>query len=113
MDNLTKDSKLSVSGNLEIGKDAAVEINKGISSLGNNIGLAATVGAVATCVTKVISKTSLPPIQKIGIVLVVSIIDCGIHVLGNLLNKLTNNKINIVSRSFSGSNLANIKKKFI
>lgn len=41
---------------------------KTLDSVGNNIGLAGTVAAVAGGVTKVIFKSSIPPLQKVGIV---------------------------------------------
>ena len=97
-----EDSKLSLNNKveIEIGKEAAVELKKSISSLGNSLGFAATVSAITTAVSKVISRTSLPPILKVCIVLFAGIFGCCLHVVGNLLN-------NRVSESFSRSNLPN------
>ena len=57
---------VSISGNINIGKEAGYEINNGISSLGHNIGLAATVGGVSAAVGKGIAKSSLPLFKKQG-----------------------------------------------
>jgi hypothetical protein len=58
--NYIKDTKV----NIEIGKEAAIEISKGISTLGTNIGLGATVAGVFTAAAKGISKSSLPLYKK-------------------------------------------------
>jgi len=86
-----KNPNISIGAKVEIGKEAAAEISKGVSTIGSNVGLAGTVGAVSAGVAKVISKTSLPPVQKAGIVMVGSLIGGGIHVGASSLNRLNNN----------------------
>ena len=66
--NDNKNTNISLGANVEIGKDAAFELSKGINSAGSNIGLAGTVGAVTTGVAKVVSKSSIPPLQKAAVV---------------------------------------------
>jgi hypothetical protein len=65
---LDDNNKVSVSAkaNINIGKEAAIEISKGISTLGTNIGLGATIAGVSAAVAKGISKSSIPPVQKAG-----------------------------------------------
>ena len=106
---------LGVGANVEIGKEAAVEISKGISSVGSNVGFAATVGAVTTGVAKVLAKSSLPPTQKAGIVVMSSLIGAGIHVTGSAANRLNNmesSTTNIAGVN-TNNNIGNNISKFI
>ena len=88
IDDPNKNPNISIGARVEIGKDAATEISKGISSVGSNVGLAGTVGAVTAGVSKAVAKSSIPPMQKAGIVLGGAIIGGGIHVAGSALNRL-------------------------
>lgn len=101
-DSNKNNNNVSIHGKVEIGKDAATEISKGISSIGSNIGLAGTVGAVTVGVSKVVCKGSLPPVQKASIVLGSSVIGAGIHIGASALNRLNNNK-----ESYATNNLFN------
>ena len=65
------------------------EIGKGISSVGSNVGLAGTIGAVSAGVAKVLGKSSLPPVQKVGVVVAGYLIGAGIHVGASAINKST------------------------
>lgn len=78
---------VSIGAKVEIGKDAATEISKGISSVGSNVGLAGIVGAVTASVAKVVAKSSMPPVQKAGIVIGSSVIGAGIHIGASALNR--------------------------
>lgn len=100
---IDKDPKVNIGASIEIGKDAATEISKGISSLGSNIGLAATVGSVTAGVSKVVCKTSLPPLQKAGIVVAGSAIGGAIHVGASALNKLNNTPCSNIPTSKTSS----------
>jgi hypothetical protein len=100
-----KNPKVSIGANIEVGKEAAAEISRGISSVGSNIGLAATVGTVSAGVAKVIAKSSLPPVQKAGIVVAGSIIGGGIHIGASAINRLNN--IVVSSNSISTSDTTN------
>lgn len=82
---------VSIGARVEIGKDAATEISKGISSVGSNVGLAGTIAAIFSSVAKVIGKNSMPPVQKAGVVIDSSIIGAGIHMGASALNKLNSN----------------------
>ncbi len=86
-----KDSvNLSANANLNIGKEAAIEISKGISNVGNNLGLGATVAGVSTAVAKGISKSYLPPLQKAGVIVAGSAIGGIIHVAASAINRNAN-----------------------
>jgi len=71
---------VNIGASIEIGKDAAADLSKGVSILGQNIGLAGSIGALSGSVAKVISKTPLPPIQKAGIVIAAGLAGAGIHI---------------------------------
>lgn len=99
--NEDKEPKISIGAKVEIGKEAATEISKGIGSLGSNIGLAGSIGSVTAGVAKVISKSSLPPIQKTGVVLAGATIGGAIHTGASALNRLNSNISNTPS-TYSG-----------
>lgn len=92
---------ITVGANIEISKEAGTEISKGISTLGKNIGLAGCVVGVAGSVAKAISKSSLPPIQKAGIIASSGIIGGAIQVAAHAVNTA----IDSSSSSTGGSNI--------
>jgi hypothetical protein len=79
---------ITLSGKVDIGSDTGKAIANSISTVGSNIGLAATVAAISTGVAKVVAKSSLPPIQKAGIVVAGSVIGGGIHITASAMNRL-------------------------
>lgn len=109
-----KNPNISLAANVKIGKDAATEISKGISNVGSNVGLAATIGAVTGGVAKFIGKSSLPPIQKAGIVLAGYLIGAGIHVGASAINRSTGDT---TPRQYTGgvklSNISNSVNKLM
>lgn len=56
-------------GHLSIGTEGAKAIGQGLNTIGSNIGLGAAMAGVATAVTKGIAKSSIPPVQKAGIII--------------------------------------------
>ena len=100
--NYANDKNFEAKVGVEIGKEAAIEISKGISNLGTNIGLGATVAGVSTAAAKSISKSSLPPVQKAGIIFAGGII----HVAASAIN---HNNISynsqILSKSINNDNV--------
>jgi hypothetical protein len=64
-------------------------VAKGISSLGSNVGLAASIGAVAGSVTKGIAKSSLPPVQKAGLAIAGGLAGAVLHVGASAINAQT------------------------
>lgn len=96
---------LSANANINIGEQAAVEISKGISNFGSNIGLGATVAGVSAAVAKGISNSSIPPVQKAGIILAGSAVGGAIHVAASAINR--NNSYNSqssVNKSLDNTN---------
>ena len=64
-----------VSVNAEAGK----AIGQGLQTIGSQLGLGATIAGVATAVGKTIAKSSIPPVQKAGVVV-------GAGLLGGLIH---------------------------
>jgi len=67
MDKVDK-KDINLHGHVSLDKDAAESIGKSISSVGSNIGLGASIAGAAAAVSKGVSKSSLPPLQKAGII---------------------------------------------
>jgi hypothetical protein len=105
-----KEINLGVSANVVLTTEAAKELSKGISSASSQIGLGATVGALAYSATKALKNVPLPPLQKLGIIAASGITGAGIHVSATAANKLVAEKIldNIgSSTSNTTSNIVN------
>lgn len=60
---------IDLHGHVSLGKDAAAELAKGMHSIGSQLGLGATMVGVATAVGKGIAKSSMPPVQKAGVII--------------------------------------------
>lgn len=81
---------INIQTNIQLDKEAAQDIKTSINTLGRNIGLAGTVGAVTGGVAKVISKSSLPPLQKAGMVIAGGVAGAGIHMGASAFNTILN-----------------------
>lgn len=105
----SKDSvNITAGANINIDKQAAAEISKGISNIGNNLGLGATVAGVSTAVAKGISKSTLPPLQKAGIIIAGGAIGGVIHVAASAANRnanISSNSQPSISKSPNSVNL--------
>jgi hypothetical protein len=86
-----KDTSVDLHGHVSIGKEAAVELSKGISSVGSQIGSGAAIVGVAGVVGKSIAKSSLPPIQK-------AVVITGSALIGGLIHSGTThiNRANVL-----------------
>ncbi|KAI0398634.1 hypothetical protein F4802DRAFT_340266 [Xylaria palmicola] len=74
---------VNIGGSVEMNRDAAEVI-------GRNIGIAGTVAGVSGAVGKAIAKSSLPPLQKAGLVIGASIAGGAIHVGTSVINRVVN-----------------------
>ena len=80
----TTNNTVNIGGKVEMNRDAAEVV-------GRNIGIAGTVAGVSGAVGNAIAKSSLPPLQKAGIVVGAAIVGGGgIHVGTSLVNSLVN-----------------------
>lgn len=102
---------VSLNANIEIGKEAGKEISRGITSLGSQVGLGATVAGVSAAVSKGIASSSLPPLQKAAVIVGSAMAGGAIHVGASAINRKNNIVNSIVSngKSFeSGSKSSSI-----
>lgn len=97
-----KDIHLHGHGQVSINQEAAKVIGQGLQSIGNNLGLGATIAGVSAAVGKAIAKSPLPPIQKAGIIL-------GSGVIGGLTHsKISETNMNrIMAKNTWNNNLTN------
>ncbi len=82
------DKDINLHGHVTLDKDAWKAIGQGISTVGSQIGLGATMVGVSTAVGKVLTKSSMPPLQKAGII-----------VGASLLAGLGHSKISAINRN--------------
>jgi hypothetical protein len=86
----------NTNGNITINKDAGKAIGQGLSQ----IGLGITIAGISTVVGKAVAKSSMPPLQKTGLILGASIIGG----LGNLRNTSINRNNNIIIENIINNN---------
>ena len=59
---------INLHAHVNVTKDAAIEISKGMSTIGTQLGLGATMVGVSTAVGKALVKSGMPPLQKAGLI---------------------------------------------
>jgi hypothetical protein len=99
---------INLHGHVIIDKEAGKAIGKGLNTVGSNLGLGATMAGVATAVGKTIAKSSMPPLQRAGIVLGASMIGGLFH---SNITTINRNKImedNINNNIVSNNDKSNI-----
>jgi hypothetical protein len=85
---------VNLHGHVNVIKDAAKELSKGMSVIGSQIGLGATIVGVSAAVGKAITKASVPPIHKAGIILGSAVIAGVSHSTISKVNREDINHIN-------------------
>ena len=98
---------IDFNGTVSIGKDAVVELSKGMQTIGSQIGLGASIVGIGAAVGKGIAKSAMPPIQKAGIIVGSSLIAGLGH---SIISNINRNKVlqdNIPSKSITSSNSTN------
>ena len=107
-EDLKNQTDIVLKGKVVLDKEAAAEVAEGISSLGSNVGFAATVGALAGSISKGVAKTSLPPIQKAGIIMAGGLAGAVLHVGGSAINAQTHAAARLKQHTNNPENLSNI-----
>jgi hypothetical protein len=98
---IKNDSNIDLHGHISIDKEAGKSISNGLNTIGSNIGLGATVAGLATAVAKGIAKTSMPPIQKAGVII-------GAGIIGGLFHsKISTINRNNIMQENSNFNIVN------
>ena len=85
---INDDNDINLHRHVNIDKEAAKELSQGLSVIGNNLGLGATIAGVSGAVAKGLVKSAMPPMQKAGI-----IVDAG------LIGGLSHSKLTIINRN--------------
>jgi len=104
-----KDNDINLHGHVSLNKEAAAEISKGISIIGSNLGLGATIAGIGTAVAKGVAKSSMPPLQKAGLIVSSGLITGVGHSIITNINKYKYSNENISSKT-EFSNSSNINK---
>ena len=81
---------VNLHGHVTLDKEGAKAIGQGLNTIGSQIGLDATMAGIGTAVGKTIAKSSLPPVQKAGIVVGASMIGGLFH---SKITTINRNKI--------------------
>jgi len=63
-----KDNDINLHGQVAIDKEGAKVIGNGLNTIGSQIGLGATIAGIGAAVGKGIAKSSMPPLQKAGVI---------------------------------------------
>jgi len=67
--NVKQNNDINLHGHVNLDKEAGKAIGQGISTIGANIGLGASITGLSMAVAKGTAKSSLPPIQKAGVII--------------------------------------------
>ncbi len=98
---------VNLHGHVNVTKEAAQELSKGMSTIGSQLGLGGTMVGLGTAVGKVIAKSGMPPLQKAGIVVGGAVLSGYAHSSISSINrnniKLENNES--VTNENIGSNI--------
>jgi hypothetical protein len=89
-----KDKDVSIQGRIVITEDAAKHIGQGLNTIGSSLGLGGTIGTVAMAVSKGIAKSSMPPLQKAGVIVSAGVLGGMTH-----LNISSRNRNRIIQES--------------
>ena len=69
MCHINNNNGVNIHGHVNLDKEAGIAIGQSLNVIGSQIGLGATITVVYLAVAKGISKASMPPLQKAGIIL--------------------------------------------
>ena len=104
-----KDNNINLHGHVSLNKEAATEISKGISAVGSNLGLGASIAGIGGAVAKGVAKSSMPPLQKAGLIVSSGVIAGVGHSIITNVNRYKNSNENISSKA-DYSDSSNISK---
>jgi hypothetical protein len=106
---MAENKDVNLHGHVKVDKEAGKAIGQGLQTIGSQIGLGATIVGVATAVSKAITKSGMPPVQKAGIILGSGIISGIAHSRISIMNRNMNNDTNFNSSSSTdaSSNVSN------
>lgn len=96
----TDDINIHTHGHITVDKEAGKAIGQGLSTIGTQVGLGATMVGISTAVSKTIAKSSIPPVQKAGLII-------GAGAIGGLTHSRISalNRNEVLSRTVSDTTL--------
>ena len=105
--NNVKDSDdIHLHGHVSLEKEAAKHIGQGLNTLGSQIGLGGSITGVGLAVSKTIMKSSMPPLQKAGVVIGASVMGGVTHsALSNINRAKSMSEVNTTSGTNIDSNI--------
>ena len=86
-ENKNNGNNIHLHGHVSLSEQVGRVIGQSIGNLGSNVGLAGTVGAFSYAVSQGIVKSSLPPLQKAGVIIAGGIIGAGVHTTASYFNR--------------------------
>jgi hypothetical protein len=90
---------VNLHGHVSVNKEAGKAIGQGLQTIGTQIGLGATMVGVAGAVGKALTKSGMPPLQKVGIILGSSVISGIAHSRISIMNRNMINDTDLNSSS--------------
>src|SRR5215475_45407 len=107
----SNDTNSNMHGNITLNKDTGKAIGQGLSTMGSQIGMGLTMAGIATSVQKAVAKSSMPPLQKAGLII-------GASVLGGFGNTriayINKNNSNItIENTISNTNNSSCTNKLV
>jgi hypothetical protein len=109
------DKDINLHGHIIVGKEAGKAIGQGMSTIGSQIGLGATMVGVSTAVGKSVTKSTLPPLQKVGFIVGSGLVAGLGHSRISTLNRsqIVSEDINTSTASSAASTATDIISNFI
>lgn len=104
---------LHAHGHVSLDKYGAKAIGQGLSTIGSQIGLGATMVGVSTAVCKALAKSSIPPLQKAGLIVGASVIGGLGHSRISALNRSDITIENITTTSVSSTDISSHVNKLV
>jgi len=101
-----KDS-VDLHGHINVTKEAGKAIGQGISTIGSQMGLGTAMTGIGLAVSKTIAKSSIPPLQKVGIVIGGAMVGGFGH---SIISTVNRNAVNMESNLRINSVNSNINK---
>jgi hypothetical protein len=103
---------VNLHGDVKLDKEAEKYIGQGLNSIGSQVGLGASIAGLGTAVAKGIAKSSMPPVQKAGIIVGSGLVTgLGHSVISNIninRNRVINENISVTDTNTATINNTNV-----
>ena len=113
VDCIKDDNDINIHGHISLDKEAAKQISNGLNTIGSQLGLGATITGVSLAVAKGITKSSMPPLQKAGVILSTGLIAGLGHSRISVINRNSILKENIENNNHAINNISSSINKLL